>query len=108
MVFLRKTFGWLLTVLSAYLLITCVFCTGAALFGGLETESFEEQIAISAIFLILAVLFLRLLRLGLRIKKIPAKPEFIPKTEPAPQRSPTVLKELHREFIPAPNAFYSF
>ena len=65
MMFLRKTFGWVLTVLSAYLLIVCTFLTGAALFGALETESFGEQIAISVIFLILAVLFFGLLRLGL-------------------------------------------
>ena len=90
MMYLRKTIGWVLTVLSAYLLIVCTFLTGAALFGALETESFGEQIAISVIFLILAVLFLGLLRLGLRIRKVPAKQEASPEppvetmTEPVP------------------------
>lgn len=96
MMYLRKTFGWVLTVLSAYLLIVCTFLTGAALFGALETESFGEQIAISVIFLILAVLFFGLLRLGLRIRKVPAKQEAAPAspvetmTEPVPPvKTPT-------------------
>lgn len=84
MVFLRKTIGWLLTVLSAYLLIACVFCTGAALFGGLEVESFGERVALFVTFLILDALFLLLLRLGLRLKKIPVKQVPAPESEPAP------------------------
>lgn len=84
MMFLRKTFGWLLTVLSAYLLIVCVFCTGAALFGGLETGSFGERVALFAIFLAMDALFFGLLRLGLRLRKIPVKPDPVSEPEPAP------------------------
>ena len=106
MVKIRKTFGWILTVLSAYLLIACVFCTGAALFGGLEADSFWERVAQFATFLALDALFLWLLRLGLRLKKIPASqisaPEPAPPAEAKPEPVPPVEISAKPEPVPDP------
>ena len=70
---LRRFLGWTLIVVGFPPFMGSAFLTLAALFGGLETESFGERIAFFVIFLITAALFFGLIYWGFRLKKT-AKP----------------------------------
>ncbi len=65
---LRIALGWILMVLGGWLGGICALCAVLALFGGLETESFGEQLGLFAIFLVLMCVGLCVLIEGRWIK----------------------------------------
>lgn len=101
----RIAVGWILMVLGGLLAGTCAFCASAALFGGLETDSFGEQLSLFAIFLILMCVGTCVLIEGRWIKNgrsgrkspksaVPA----VPKTElPQPTEDQRRLEEIERD-----------
>jgi len=85
---LRTALGWTLRALGTLLAGICALCAVLALFGGLETESFGEQLGLFAIFLILMCVGLCVLIEGRWIKngtfsKKPAKA--VPRKVPKPK-----------------------
>lgn len=101
---LRTALGWTLMALGTLLAGICALCAILALFGGLETESFGEQLGFFAIFLILMCVGLRVLIEGLWIKngtfgKKPAKAAIqkVPKPKlPQPTEDQKRLEEIDR------------
>lgn len=65
---LRSIFKWLLIVLGGLWGVVSLICAFAALFGGLEINTFGERVALFATFLVMAVGFFAILRLGIRLK----------------------------------------
>ena len=64
---LRSIFKWLLIVLGGLCGVVSLICAFAALFGGLEINNFGERLALFATFLVMAVGFFAILRLGIRL-----------------------------------------
>ena len=64
---LRSIFGWFLIVQGGLWGGSAGFCAFAALFGGLEIDSFGERLSFFAISLVMAVGFFAILRLGIRL-----------------------------------------
>ena len=98
---LRIVLGWTLMVLGGLLGGISALCAILALFGGLETESFGEQLGLFAIFLILMCVGLCVLIEGRWIKngKKPAKPAVrkVPKPKlPQPSEDQKRLEEIER------------
>ena len=98
---LRTALGWTLMVLGGLLVGICSLCAILALFGGLETESFGEQLGLFAIFLILMCVGLCVLIEGRWIKngKKPTKPAMqkVPKPKlPQPTEDQKRLEEIDR------------
>lgn len=101
---LRTALGWVLMVLGGFLGGISALCAIFALFGGLETESFGEQLGLFAIFLILTCVGLCVLIGGRWIKngtfgKKPAKPatQKVPKPKlPQPSEDQKRLEEVER------------
>ncbi|MBE6921555.1 MAG: hypothetical protein E7465_00035 [Ruminococcaceae bacterium] len=101
---LRTALGWTLRALGTLLAGICALCAVLALFGGLETESFGEQLGLFAIFLILMCVGLCVLIEGRWIKngtfsKKPAKavPRKVPKPKlPQPTEDQKRLEEIER------------
>ena len=65
---LRSIFGWFLIVQGGLWGGSAGFCAFAALFGGLEIDSFGERLSVFAISLVMAVGFFAILWLGIRLK----------------------------------------
>ena len=98
---LRIALGWTLMVLGGLLAGDSALCAVLALFGGLETESFGEQLGLFAIFLILMCVGLCVLIVGRWIKngKKQAKPlvQKVPKPKlPQPTEDQKRLEEIDR------------
>lgn len=98
---LRIALGWTLMVLGGWLGGISALCAILALFGGLETESFGEQLGLFAIFLILMCVGLCVLMVGRWIKngKKQAKPlmQKVPKSKlPQPTEDQKQLEEIDR------------
>lgn len=98
---LRTALGWILMVLGGFLAGICALCAILALFGGLETESFGEQLGFFAILLILMCVCLCVLIEGRWIKngKKPIKPAMqkVPKPKlPQPTEDQKRLEEIDR------------
>ena len=98
---LRTALGWILMVLGGFLAGICALCAILALFGGMETESFGEQLGLFAMFLILMCVGLCVLMDGRWIKngKKPTKPVMrkvpMPKL-PRPTEDQKRLEEIDR------------
>ena len=103
---LRIALGWILMVLGGLLAGISALCAILALFGGMETESFGEQLGLFAMFLILMCVGLCVLMGGRWIKngtfgKKPAKaaPRKVPKPKlPQPTEVQKRLEEIERNF----------
>lgn len=101
---IRIIVGCIIALLAGLLAGTCFFCAIAALFGGLELDSFGEQLGLFAIFLILMCVGLRVLIDGCWIKngtfgKKPAKAAIqkAPKPKlPQPTEDQKRLEEIER------------
>lgn len=65
---LRSIIGWFLIVLGGLWGGSAGICAFAALFGGLEIDSFGERLSFFAISLVMAVGFFAILWLGIRLK----------------------------------------
>lgn len=96
---LRIAAGWIILVFGGLLAGICALCAILALFGGLETESFGEQLGLSAIFLILMCVGICVLIWGRWIKNgmFGRKQE-----KTTAQRTPRVLTATHSK-LPQPS-----
>lgn len=65
---LRSIFGWFLIVLGGISGVSSAFCALAALFGGMELDSFGERMRFFATDLMMTAAFFTILWLGLRLK----------------------------------------
>lgn len=107
---LRTALGWILMVLGGFLAGICALCAIFAIFGGLETESFGEQLGLFAIFLILMCVGLCVLIEGRWIKngtsgkkKVTSIPQVNPLVQsksrpklPQPSEDQKRLEEIER------------
>ena len=95
--FVLRLFGWVLTIIGGMLTVISAICALAALFGGLETSSFGEQLGFFALYLALAAASFMAVRLGLRLKGASESHAVPHKAAPQPTPQQQRLQEIERD-----------
>ena len=104
---LRTALGWTMIVFGGLLTGICALCAILAILGGLETESFGEQLGLCIVFLILMCVNLCVLLAGRWLKngtfaRKPAKPAVQKESKPdhpQPTEDQRRLEEIERDII---------